>query len=79
VNSSKVLTGQDAINECGNLRISFENSEGKMLGEKVQTTLKDHHIDIEKRNMIFEFKPEKIYIQSDSVKKLIVIDFETKK
>ncbi len=56
----------------------FSDSEGDILKEKIVAFLKSVHIDIADRNIILELKEGKDYNDSDSVKTITIIDFETK-
>lgn len=57
----------------------YEKSEADKVERSIREILGGHHIDLEDRNIMVELKEGKRYGEPDSVKKVTIIDFETKK
>ena len=54
----------------------YENSEGCRMFDSIKEHLQNIHTDIEKRNVLVELKKNKSFLDTNSVKRITIIDFE---
>lgn len=79
---SEFIEGQnlnDWILEYGTEQVSLADAEAVVVSRKLQDLLRGRHIDLENRNIIVDLDSGRSFRSPDSMRRMTVIDFETRK